>query len=106
MAAAFYGIQPVVAVVVEAVLRIGKKALRHGVLYAFAALAFVAVFSFHVSFPYVVAGAALGGLLIQRRLPQLRFFVRVNWIPIRVNAGMGLNPSGGEPPMAFFFACR
>ena len=33
VAAAFYGIQPVVvAVVIEAVLRIGKKALKHGVL--------------------------------------------------------------------------
>jgi chromate transport protein ChrA len=38
--------QPVVvAVVIEAVLRIGKKALKHGVLYAFAAIAFVAIFS-------------------------------------------------------------
>lgn len=47
VAAAFYGIQPVVvAVVVEAVLRIGKKALKHRVLYAFSALAFVAIFFF------------------------------------------------------------
>ncbi len=45
VSAAFYGIQPVVvAVVVEAVLRIGKKALKHRVLYGFAALAFVAIF--------------------------------------------------------------
>ncbi|MCF8051866.1 MAG: chromate efflux transporter [Desulfobacterales bacterium] len=72
VAAAFYGIQPVVvAVVVEAVLRIGKKALKHRLLYAFAALAFVAIFFFKVPFPYIVAGAALGGLLLQRRLPQV-----------------------------------
>ena len=47
VAAAFYGIQPVVAaVVVEAVLRIGKKALNHGVLYGFAAVAFIAIYFF------------------------------------------------------------
>jgi len=72
VAAAFYGIQPVVvAVVVEAVLRIGKKALKHRVLYGFAALAFVAVCFFRVPFPYIVAGAALGGLITQRSLPQV-----------------------------------
>jgi chromate transporter len=72
VAAAFYGIQPVVvAVVVEAVLRIGKKALKHRVLYGFAALAFVAIYFFRVPFPYIVAGAAVGGLLMQRSLPQV-----------------------------------
>jgi chromate transporter len=64
--------QPVVvAVVIEAVLRIGKKALKHGVLYAFAAIAFVAIFFLKIPFPYVVAAAALGGLLMQRQLPQV-----------------------------------
>jgi chromate transporter len=72
VAAAFYGIQPVVvAVVVEAVLRIGKKALKHRVLYVFAALAFVTIFFFKVPFPYIVAGAALGGLLMQRPMPEV-----------------------------------
>ena len=53
VAAAFYGIQPVVvAVVIEAVLRIGKKALKHRLLYVFAALAFVAIFFLKVPFPY------------------------------------------------------
>ncbi len=72
VAAAFYGIQPVVvAVVVEAVLRIGKKALKHGVLYGFAAAAFVAIFLLKVPFPYIVAAAALGGLFMQRLLPRV-----------------------------------
>lgn len=70
VAAAFYGIQPVVvAVVVEAVLRIGKKALKHRVLYGFAALAFVAIYFFKTPFPYIVAAAAICGLLLQRMLP-------------------------------------
>ena len=72
VAAAFYGIQPVVvAVVVEAVLRIGKKALKHRVLYGFAALAFIAIFFLKVSFPYIVAAAAAGGLVMQRVLPRV-----------------------------------
>jgi chromate transporter len=72
VAAAFYGIQPVVvAVVVEAVLRIGKKALRHGVLYGFAAAAFVAIFFLKVPFPFIVAAAALGGMIMERRLPRV-----------------------------------
>jgi chromate transporter len=72
VAFAFYGIQPVVvAVVIEAVLRIGKKALKHQVLYVFAALAFVAIYFIKVPFPYIVAAAAIGGLLMQRRLPQV-----------------------------------
>ncbi len=70
VAAAFYGIQPVVvAVVIEAVLRIGKKALKHQTLYLFAALAFVAIFLLGLPFPLIVAAAAVGGLLMQRRLP-------------------------------------
>lgn len=72
VAAAFYGIQPVVvAVVIEAVLRIGKKALKHRVLHGFAALAFIAIFFFKVPFPYIVAAAAVGGLIMQHRLPQI-----------------------------------
>ncbi len=72
VAAAFYGIQPVVvAVVVEAVLRIGKKALSHGLLYGFAAAAFVAIFLMKLPFPLIVAGAALGGLLCQRVFPAV-----------------------------------
>lgn len=72
VAAAFYGIQPVVvAVVIEAVLRIGKKALKHHILYVFAALAFIAIFFFKIPFPYIVAMAAIGGLLMQCFLPRV-----------------------------------
>jgi chromate transporter len=72
VAAAFSGIPPVVvAVVVEAVLRIGKKALNHAVLYGFAAAAFIAIFFLKIPFPAIVAAAALGGLLLERRLPRV-----------------------------------
>ena len=72
VAAAFYGVQPVVvAVVIEAVLRIGKKALKHRSLYGFAAIAFAAIFFFKIPFPAIVATAALGGLFMQRIFPQV-----------------------------------
>jgi chromate transporter len=66
-----YGIQPVViAIVVEAVLRIGKRTINHRVLVAFAVLAFVALYFLSVPFPLVVLAAALGGLLLSRAVPE------------------------------------
>src|SRR3712207_348822 len=65
-----YGVQPVViAIVVEAVLRIGKRTLHHSVLVAFAVLAFVALYFLSIPFPLVVAVAALAGVLLRRPLP-------------------------------------
>ena len=66
-----YGVQPVViAIVVEAVLRIGKRTLNHGILVAFAVLAFVALYFLSVPFPLVVVAAAVGGLLLSRAVPD------------------------------------
>jgi chromate transporter len=66
-----YGVQPVViAIVVEAVLRIGKRTLNHAMLVAFAILAFVALYVLSVPFPLVVVGAAVGGLLLSRAVPE------------------------------------
>jgi chromate transporter len=64
VAGLFYGLKPaVMAVVVEAVVRIGKRALRNRVMVAFAAAAFVAIFLFAVPFPIIVVTAGfLGGL--------------------------------------------
>ncbi len=62
-----YGIQPVViAIVVEAVLRIGKRTINHRVLVGFAVLAFVALYFLSVPFPLVVLVAAVAGLLLSR----------------------------------------
>ena len=60
-----YGIQPVViAIVVEAVLRIGKRTINHRVLVGFAILAFVALYFLSVPFPLVVLAAAVAGLVL------------------------------------------
>jgi chromate transporter len=65
-----YGVQPVViAIVVEAVMRIGKRTLNHAVLVAFAVASFVAIYFLSVPFPAVVAAAAFLGVLLQRFVP-------------------------------------
>src|ERR1700726_4061446 len=55
IAAVFYGLKPaVMAIVAVAVIRIGRKALRNEIMWALAALAFVAIFFFHVPFPVII----------------------------------------------------
>ena len=65
--ALFFGLKSAVfAVVLEAVWRVGKRALKTRAALAVAALAFVAIFFFAVPFPVVVAGAALIGFVTGR----------------------------------------
>ena len=60
----FYGLKAaVLAVVVEAVLRIGRRVLKNPAMYALAAAAFVAIRVFAVPFPWIIAAAALAGLV-------------------------------------------
>ncbi len=69
--AIFFGIKAaVLAVVVEAVLRIGKRALKNGYMYAIAAAAFVGIFFLDVPFPLIIIGAALIGFLGSRFNPD------------------------------------
>jgi chromate transporter len=61
--AIFFGIKAaVLAVVVEAVLRIGKRALKNHYMYLIAAVAFGAIFFLDVPFPLIILSAALVGL--------------------------------------------
>ena len=60
--AAFLGVKAaVLALVVEALLRIAGRALKHGFAWVLACGAFVALFLFDVPFPAVIAAAALAG---------------------------------------------
>ncbi len=70
VAGLFYGLKPaVMAVVVEAVVRIGKRALRNRLMVGVAAAAFVAIFLFAVPFPAIVVSAGLFGWLGGRFFP-------------------------------------
>jgi chromate transporter len=69
--ALFYGLKPaVMAVVAEAVLRIGRRSLKNRVMVGLAAAAFVAIFFLDVPFPAIVLTAALAGYLGGRLLPR------------------------------------
>ncbi len=60
--AIFFGIKAaVLAIVVQAVLRIGSRALTNNLMIAIAVAAFVAIFFFAVPFPLIVIAAALTG---------------------------------------------
>ena len=73
--AIFFGVKAaVLAIVVEALLRIGKRALKNGAMYLIAAAAFVAIFFAGVPFPVIIAGAALTGYVGGRLRPE-RFMV-------------------------------
>ena len=69
--ALFFGIKAaVLAVVIEAVLRIGKRALKNRYMYAIAGAAFIAIFFFDVPFPLIIVGAGLIGLVGGRLNPN------------------------------------
>jgi chromate transporter len=68
----FLGLAPaVLAIVVQAVTRIGRRALRHRVSVSIAVAAFVALAVFALPFPLVVLGAGVAGWLIDRWHPHL-----------------------------------
>nr|WP_163502470.1 chromate efflux transporter [Halomonas socia] len=58
----FFGLKAaVLAVVLNAVVRIGKRALKNRIMLGLAAAAFVAIFFFEVAFPLIILSAALLG---------------------------------------------
>ena len=64
VAGILYGIKPAVtAIVVFAAYRIGSRALSNSVLWAIAAVAFAAIFTLHIPFPYIVLAAGVIGFL-------------------------------------------
>jgi chromate transporter len=70
VAGLFFGLKAaVLAIVVEAVVRIGKRALKSGFHRGLAAAAFFALFLFSLPFPLVVVAAGLVGLLHARGSP-------------------------------------
>ncbi|WP_028642901.1 chromate efflux transporter [Nocardioides sp. URHA0020] len=84
----FVGLAPaVVAVVVQAVFRIGGRALGHPALVAIAVAAFLALAVLALPFPLVVIGAGAVGWLVGRLRPDVMV------------AGTGLDADGGDAPL-------
>jgi chromate transporter len=64
VAALFFGLKAaVLAIVIQAVFRVGKRALQNQAMTILAAVAFVGIFFFDVPFPIIVFGAGLIGYL-------------------------------------------
>ena len=83
---ALFGIKAaVLVIVVEALIRIGKRALKTHLLRTIAAAAFIGIFFLALPFPLIVMAAALVGYLVARRAPQ--------WLAITVDGVY-------EPPAA------
>ena len=71
--AVFAGLAPaVIAIVVQAVYRVAKRALNHAALVSLAVGSFVALTFFSVPFPAVVFASALIGWVLSRRIRKLR----------------------------------
>lgn len=67
----FFGLKAaVLAVVVEAVLRIGRRVLTNRAMLLLATTSFLAIFVFDVPFPLLITGAALTGVLGARYAPD------------------------------------
>ena len=82
VAALFFGLKAaVLAIVIEAVVRIGKRSLKNRALIALAAAAFVGIFFFGVPFPIIVFGAAFIG------------FAAARWACTAFQGGGGHGPS-------------
>jgi chromate transporter len=69
---ALFGIKAaVLVIVVEALIRIGKRALKTWLLMALALAAFIGIFFLALPFPLIVAAAAAIGFLVARSSPDL-----------------------------------
>jgi chromate transporter len=70
--ALFAGLAPaVLAIVVQAVIRVGDRALAHPALVGLAVAAFLALAVFRIPFPAVVAAAGLAGWALGRYAPHV-----------------------------------
>src|SRR5882762_994473 len=80
---ALFGIKAaVLVIVIEALIRIGKRALKTAVLLSLAAAAFIGIFFLALPFPLIVAAAALAGYLVARKAPaQLGISDTIETVP-------------------------
>ena len=100
--AIFFGIKPaVLAIVVEALIRIGRRALRSGVMAAIAGMAFFAIFFLELPFPLIILSAALLGFVGNRLRPRGSLTPRAprqeDHGDVATEVDSVIAPGGGEP---------
>lgn len=88
VAALFFGLKAaVLALVAEAVIRIGKRVLKNWLMLLIAVLAFVAIFFFTLPFPLIVLAAGITGFLGGKLAPELFYIVRGQQVDTDDEAG-------------------
>jgi chromate transporter len=86
---ALYGIKAaVLVIVVEALIRIGRRALKSTLMVALAALAFIGIYFLALPFPLIVAAAAAVGFAVGRSHPQ--------WLGLEAAPAIEAH-AGGDP---------
>jgi chromate transporter len=86
---ALFGIKAaVLVIVVEALMRIGRRSLKTRLLIGLAGAAFVGIFFLALPFPLIVVGAAVMGFLVARSSP--------GWLGLRTGAGGPAEPVPGR----------
>jgi chromate transporter len=89
----FFGLQcAVLVLVVEALLRVARRALKGWPAYAMAIVAFIALFLFHIPFPLVVLGAGMIGLLAPQAFTHQWHDAAENSPPALIDAWLAREP--------------
>lgn len=107
MQAVFDWLKPaVLAIVLAAVWKIGKKSLHTPLHWAVAAAAFVGIFFFNVPFPLIIVGAILVGLAVHHFVPTHAQSARKNAVANAAAESAYLINAGTTVPGAGFSAGR
>jgi chromate transporter len=101
-----YGIKPAVtAIVLFAAYRIGSRALKNGLMWLLAALAFIAIFAGNTPFPLIILIAALIGMAGGRFAPE-KFSLGGGHKSYRKDYGPALIDDNTPPPSHAAFSWR
>jgi chromate transporter len=94
----FFGLKcAVLAIIVEALIRIARRALRTGLAWLAASCAFLALDLFGVPFPAVVLAAGLAGALLPRATAPRRQDTGAAERPGLIDQAMEADPGGAAP---------
>ena len=94
IAALFFGLKSAVLVlVVEALLRVGRRALKGQLAWTLAATAFIALFLFNIPFPIVVLAAALTGYILPNHFTSASHRTAKPGPPALIDAVMDADPT-------------
>jgi len=93
----FFGLKcAVLVLVIEALLRVARRALKGGAAYAMAVAAFIGLFLFHIPFPLIVLGAGAIGLLTPRAFTHRWHDAEDAGPPALIDALLAQNPGHAD----------